>query len=79
MLFTHISPLATLVDVKHVFSQGCLLLSHVRSQLSVQSTRALMCLGAWSLHGFVKDSDIRAVTVLPGVAPNAPEDELAAD
>jgi len=38
-----------------------------------------MCLGAWSLRGFVKDSDIRAVTVLPGVAPNAPEDELAAD
>jgi len=33
--------LATLVDVEHVFSQGQLLLSHVRSRLSVQSTCAL--------------------------------------
>lgn len=38
-----------------------------------------MCIGAWSLCGFVKDSDIKAVTVLPEVAPNATEDELALD
>jgi len=38
-----------------------------------------MCLGAWSLRGFVKDSDVQAVTILPGLAPNTPEDELEAD
>ena len=47
-----------------MFSQGRILLSHVRNRLSVQSTRALMCLGGWSKHGFVKDVDIMAVTVL---------------
>lgn len=36
-----------------------------------------MCIGAWSLHGFVKDSDIKAVTVLPELAPNVSEDELS--
>jgi len=74
-----ISFVATSVDVKRAFSQGRLLLSHVRSRLSVQSTQALMCLGAWSLRGFVKDSDVQAVTILPGVAPNTTEAELEAD
>ena len=30
----------------------------------MQLTRALMCVGAWSLMGYVKDSDITAVTAL---------------
>jgi len=77
ILLTLIS--ATSVDVERAFSQGRLLLSHVRSRLSVQSTRASMCLGAWSLRGFVKDSDIKAVTVLPELAPNTSEDELSFD
>src|ERR1700678_1986523 len=64
VLLTLIS--ATSVDVERAFSQERLLLSHVRSRLSVQLTRASMCLGAWSLRGFVKDSDIKAVTVLLG-------------
>jgi hypothetical protein len=51
---------ATSIDVERVFSQGRLLLSHVRSRLSVHSTRALLCLGEWSELDFVKDSDIRA-------------------
>lgn len=38
-----------------------------------------MCLGAWSLHGFVKDSDIKAVTVLPEMAPDTTEEELSLD
>lgn len=70
---------ATSVDVERVFSQGRLLLSHVRSRLSVQSTRALMCLGSWSIRGFVKDFDIRAVTVCPEVARNDSEEELPID
>ena len=40
-----------------------LLLSHIRSRLSVQSTRALMCLGVWSKLGFVTDSDVKAVVL----------------
>ena len=54
------------MEVEHVFSQGRLLLSHIRSRLSVQSTRALMCLGVWSKLGFITDSDIKvAVVILP--------------
>jgi hypothetical protein len=69
--------LATSVDVERVFSQGRLLLSHVRSRLSVQSTRALMCLGVWSLLGFVKDKDILQAAVLPEV--DGAEDKLNLD
>jgi hypothetical protein len=38
--------IATSVNVERVFSQGRILLSHLRSRLSVESTRALMCVGA---------------------------------
>ena len=54
-----------------------LLLSHVRSQLSVQSTHALLCLGVWSSMGYVKDNDIKAVAVLPEV--DGEEEDLADD
>jgi hypothetical protein len=64
------------VDVERVFSQGRLLLSHIRSRLSVQSTRALMCLGIWSLLGFVKDSDVKAVVILPELRADEDEGEL---
>ena len=64
------------MDVERVFSQGRLLLSHIRSRLSVQSTRALMCLGVWSLLGFVKDSDVKAVVVLPELRADEDEGEL---
>ena len=62
--------------LKRVFSQGCLLLSHIRSRLSVQSTCALMCLGIWSLLGFVKDSDVKAVIILPELHADEDEGEL---
>ena len=38
-----------------------------------------MCVGAWSLCGFIKDSDIKAATVLPELGHNIPEDELSLD
>ena len=38
-----------------------------------------MCLGAWSLRGFVKDLDIKAATVLPELAHNANQNELLLD
>jgi hypothetical protein len=69
--------LATSVAVECVFSQGRIVLSHLRSRLSVQSTRALMCLGVWSLLGFVNNSDIKAVVTLPGVPVDEKEDFLA--
>jgi hypothetical protein len=68
---------ATSVDVERVFSLGRRLLSHVRSRLSVESTRALMCLGQWSKLGYIKDSDLKAVTVEPeakGDEEDLPED-----
>jgi hypothetical protein len=69
--------LATSVDVERVFSQGRIVLSHLRSRLSVQSTRALMCLGAWSALGFVSDSDIKAVVRLPEIPADTKEDDIA--
>lgn len=58
-----------------MFSQGRILLSHIRSRLSVQSTRALMCLGVWSLMGYVNDSDIKAAVIIPDIIGD--EDEIA--
>ena len=36
-----------------------------------------MCLSIWSRLGYVKDSDIKAAVVLPGVPANGREDVLA--
>ena len=79
MIFNYISDLfilATPVDVERVFSQGRIILSHLRGHLSVQSTRALMCLGVWSRLGYVKDSDIKPVVTLPEVPAFGKEDDL---
>ena len=57
--------IALSVAVEHVFSQGCLLLSHVRNRLSAQSTRTLLCLGYWSKLGYINNSDLLAVASLP--------------
>lgn len=57
----------TSVDVERLFSRGRLLLSHVRSRLSVDSTRALLCLGAWSLLGLVKNEDVKRMSSMPDV------------
>ena len=53
------------------------MLSHLRSWLSVQSTRALMCVAEWSTIGFVKDSDILLAAALPEVVGE--EEELGHD
>ena len=66
---------ATSTDVERVFSQGRLLLSHIRNHLLSQSIRALMCLGSWSQLGLVKDADIYAVTALAEV--EGEEEDLA--
>ena len=74
-LSSRIYLIATSVDVEQTFSQGRLVLSHVRSQLSVQSTRALLCLGVWSLMGYVRDDDVQSAALLPEV--NGEEEGLA--
>jgi hypothetical protein len=38
--------------------------------------RALMCLGVWSIFGYVKDSDVKAVIVLPELRADKQEEEL---
>ena len=69
--------IATSVDVEHVFSKGRLVLSHVRNGLSVQSTRASICLGAWSKMGFMKDDDVMEAAKLPAL--NGSKDKLDND
>jgi hypothetical protein len=64
---------ATSVDVEQVFSKGQLVLSHIRNRLTVASTRALMCLGAWSKLGLVCDADILAAATLPDVMEDEEE------
>jgi hAT family C-terminal dimerisation region len=59
--------LATSVDVERIFSKGRLILSHVRNRLSVDSTRALLCLGNWSRAGIIKKEDIHSAALLPDV------------
>ncbi|PPR03283.1 hypothetical protein CVT26_008117 [Gymnopilus dilepis] len=60
MAMDYLSIPATTVDVEHIFSQSRLVLPHVRNCMSSQTTRASMCISAWSLLGLVKDSDIKA-------------------
>jgi len=65
--------------VERVFSHGRLVLSHVRSCLSAQSTRAILCLGTWSLLGLVKDSDVKAAAQLSDVDGEDSDYEMDAE
>lgn len=62
--------------MERTFSKGRILLSHLRNRLSVESTRALICLGVWSLLGYVRDSDVRAETLRPVIVDEESLDEL---
>ncbi|KIJ16147.1 hypothetical protein PAXINDRAFT_76130, partial [Paxillus involutus ATCC 200175] len=57
--------LATSIDVERLFSRGCLIITHTRSHLSAQTTRALLCLGAWSLHHENEEEMIYLYMALP--------------
>ncbi|KAF5309387.1 hypothetical protein D9619_012291 [Psilocybe cf. subviscida] len=57
----------TSVNVERVFSQGRILLSHLRNRLSSATIRASMCVGEWSRMGFVRTQDITATAVLEDV------------
>ncbi|KIK95454.1 hypothetical protein PAXRUDRAFT_140644, partial [Paxillus rubicundulus Ve08.2h10] len=58
---------ATSIDVECLFSHGHLIITHTHSRLSAQTTRALLCLGAWSLLGLIKTEDVLAVAALEDV------------
>jgi len=58
---------ASSVEVERVFSKGRLVLSHLRNRLEAQSTRALMCLGDWSLLDLVDKGDLEETAQLPDV------------
>jgi hypothetical protein len=63
---------ATSVDVERLFSQGRLILSHVRNRLSAQTTRAVLCVGQWSALDLVKTEDVMAIGSLPDVKDGEP-------
>jgi hypothetical protein len=60
-------PVATSVDVERTFSKGHILLLHLHNCLSVESTHSLLCLGEWSLLGYVRDSNVKAETLQPPI------------
>ena len=62
------------MDVERVFSRGRLLLSHVRNRMTAQTTRAVLCVGNWSLAGYVRGRDAKKVAVLDDI-----EDDEASD
>ena len=62
---------ATAVECERVFSRSRILLSHVRNRMAAKTARALMCVGAWTRKGFIKATDIKAITILP-----EPEEEF---
>lgn len=43
--------------------------------MSTQSTRALLCIGNWSLRGYILDSDVEVAARLPDVL-EGDEEEL---
>ena len=59
-----------------MFSQGHIILSHLQSQLSAQSTQALICLGVWGHLEYMKNSDLKEVIVLPEVPAGEKEGVL---
>ncbi|TFY61175.1 hypothetical protein EVG20_g7153 [Dentipellis fragilis] len=67
MAINYLSIPATSVAVERVFSRGHLLLSHTQNCLSAQTTRALLCLGDWSLLGLVKDEDVLKIAKMDDV------------
>jgi hypothetical protein len=46
------------------------------NRLSIQLTQASMCVGAWSLLRYVRDSELEAVTVLPDLKEGEEEESL---
>ncbi|GBE78939.1 hypothetical protein SCP_0201360 [Sparassis crispa] len=65
MAMNYLTIPATSVNVERLFSKRPLLLPHIRNGLSAQSVHALLCLAEWSRLGFVRDTDVLAITSGP--------------
>ncbi|KIM65712.1 hypothetical protein SCLCIDRAFT_22590 [Scleroderma citrinum Foug A] len=74
MALNYLTIPATSIDVECLFSKGHILIPHLHNRLSIQSIRALLCLGSWSVLGYVKNNDVKQVVSHDGGA-----DEEAAD
>lgn len=70
------SYVATSVDVERTFSRGRRLLTHVRSRLSAQTTRAILCLGDWVRWDLVRSEDVRAASRLGEVDDDGSDYEM---
>ena len=68
--------LATSIDVERLFSRGRLTLSHIRNRLSVQTTRAILCLNSWSPMELVEDNDVLKVAQQEDIPEDQEESEL---
>lgn len=67
---------ASSVGVERVFSKGRLILSHLRNRLESDTTRALLCLGEWSILKLVDSKDLKSTARLPdaeGIEEDLPE------
>lgn len=64
------------MDVERTFSRGRRLLSHVRSRLNAQTTRAVMCLGDWVRLDLVRSEDVRDVSKLDEVDDEGSDYEM---
>lgn len=55
--------------MERLFSRGRLLLTHVRTRMSAQTTRALLCIGHWSPLKFIRAEDLQKVAGLQDLKP----------
>lgn len=69
--------IATSVDVERVFSKGRLSISYLRNRLSVQTTRALLCLNVWINKGFLLDKEMVGWIQGQAVVMSEDEDDVA--
>ena len=64
--------IASSIAVERVFSKGRLIMSHIQNRLSADSSRALMCLGAWTRAGYVETADLKHAASLPDAKDDEP-------
>lgn len=65
--------LASSVAVERIFSKGRIVLSHLRNKLEAQTTRAILCVGEWSVLDMVKREDLQAAAKLPEIEEDVEE------
>ncbi len=64
---------AASVGVERSCSQGRLTLPYLRNRLEAETTRALLCLGEWSLLDLIRDDDLKDMAQLPDASGETKE------